>query len=38
MMPGSYDVQVTAGGVVYLKSTDKSMQYWIACENNSKYE
>lgn len=38
MMPASYDVKVSAKGIVYMKSSDKTMQYWIACENNSKYE
>ena len=43
MMPGSYDVKVTAGGVVYFKSAEPNtissgLQYWVAVENNSKYE
>ena len=38
LMPGAYDVKVTAGGVVYFKSVENGLQYWIAVENNSKYE
>jgi hypothetical protein len=43
MMQGSYDVKVTAGGIVYFKSADvdkisSGLQYWVATENNSKYE
>lgn len=37
MMATSYDCKVTAGGLLYLKSSDGTMQYWVASENNSKY-
>ena len=37
MMPESYDCKITASGLLYMKSADGALQYWVASENNSKY-
>lgn len=37
MMPGSYDCKITASGLLNLKSSDGTIEYFVATENNSKY-
>lgn len=37
MMLDSYDCKITASGLLYMKSADGTIQYWVASENNSKY-
>jgi uncharacterized protein (UPF0276 family) len=38
MLPGDYTVAISSKLISNFKNKNKSVQYWIALENTSKYE
>jgi len=37
MVPGNYNVLISSQGISHFKNKDKSLEYWIALEPDSKY-
>ena len=37
MLPGNYEVSITAKGLSHFKNTKDPVEYWIATEAGSKY-